>query len=104
MAKRVDGPFVAVAIELPNGASAGCVPGAIGVLEIWESERKWPGKRGFCFFYHLTGSPKDLETKRYLKSSYSYDLTIADGVASFEKEGRCYRFKVGDPVEEESVE
>lgn len=103
MAKKVDGPFVAVAIELPDGASTGCVPSTVGILEIWESERKWPGKRGLCFYYPLTGNPADLETKRYLKSSFSYDLTIADGVASFDKDGRCYRFKLEGSAEESVI-
>lgn len=98
MAKKVDGPFVAVAVEIPENVPTDCAPGTVGVMEVWESERKWPGKRGLRFFYPLTAG---METSRYLKTSFSYDLTIDDdGVASFEKEGRCYRFEVVEPVEE----
>ena len=99
MAKRVDGPFVAVAVEVPEDAPAVCTPGTVGILEVWESERKWPGKRGLRFFYPLTAG---METKRYLKTSFSYDLSLKNGIASFEKEGRCYRFRVD--VESEAEE
>ncbi len=99
MAKRIDGPFVAVAVEIPEDAPTECHPGTVGILEVWELEHKWPGKRGAFFCYPLTVG---LETSRYLKTSFSYDLTVNDGIASFEKEGRCYRFRVdGPPVEEE---
>ena len=98
MAKRIDGPFVAVAVEIPEDAPTECHPGTVGILEVWESERKWPGKRGLRFFYPLTVG---LETRRYLKTSFSYDLTVSDDIASFEKQGRCYRFRVDDPAVEE---
>lgn len=91
MAKKVDGPYVAAAVEIPDDAPVDCAPGTVGIMEVWESERKWPGKRGLCFFYPLTAG---LETKRYLKTSFSYDLSFDDGIASFEKEGRRYRFRV----------
>lgn len=95
MAKKADGPFIAVAVEIPEDAPADCVPGVMGVLEVWESERKWPGKRGAFFCYPLT---VEFETNRYFKTSFSYDLTMGDGIASFEKEGRCYRFEIVGPV------
>lgn len=95
MAKKADGPFVAVAVEIPENAPTDCVPGVMGVLEVWESERKWPGKKGAFFCYPLT---VELETDRYFKTSFSYDLTMSDGIASFEKEGRCYRFEIVEPV------
>lgn len=53
MAKKADGPFIAVAVEIPEDAPTDCVPGVMGVLEVWESERKWPGKRG-AFFCRAT--------------------------------------------------
>lgn len=82
MAKKVDGPFVAVAVEIPEDAPTDCVPGVTGVLEVWESERKWPGKRGAFFCYPLT---VEFETNRHFKTSFSYDLTMSDGIASFEE-------------------
>lgn len=97
MAKKVDGPFIAVAVEIPEDAPTDCVPDTLGVLEIWESERKWPGKKGAFFCYPLTA---EMKTSRYIKTSFSYDLAIADGIATFSKEGRCYRFEVVEPVEE----
>lgn len=89
MAKKADGPFIAVAVEIPEDAPTDCVPGVMGVLEVWESERKWPGKRGAFFCY---------PPNRYFKTSFSYDLTMSDGIASFEKKGRCYRFEIVEPV------
>lgn len=100
MAKKVDGPFVAVAVEIPENAPTECRPGTVGILEVWESERKWPGKRGFCFYYPLVAG---LGTSRYLRVSYSYDLSVADDVATFEKEGSRYRFRIGEPMEEEAI-
>lgn len=50
MAKRIDGPFVAVAVEIPEDAPTECHPGTVGILEVWESEHKWPGKRGAFFW------------------------------------------------------
>lgn len=90
MAKMVDGPFVAVAVELPTDAPMWCEPGTSGILEIWESERKWPGKKGAWFFYLENGG----ETLSYFRTTYSYDLSFAGGIASFSKEGRCYRFGI----------
>jgi hypothetical protein len=95
MAKMVDGPFVAVAVELPTDAPMWCEPGTSGILEIWESERKWPGKKGAWFFY----LEKDGETLGYFRTTYSYDLSLVEGVASFEKDGRCYRFRIGGASE-----
>lgn len=95
MAKKVDGPFVAVAIEIPENAPAHCLPGTAGVLEIWESEREWPGKKGAFFCYPF----------QWFKTSLSYDLAIDDdGIASFEKEGRCYRFRIEEAVEKKAAE
>ena len=94
MAKKVDGPFVAVAVEIPEKAPAHCLPGTVGILEVWESEQKWPGKMGAYFCYPF----------QYFKTSLSYDLTIDDdGIASFEKEGRCYRFRIKRAVEEKEA-
>lgn len=96
MAKKADGPFIAVAVEIPEDAPAHCPPGTEGVLEVWESERKWPGKRGALFFFRPF---------QYFKTRLSYDLTIDEGgVASFEKEGRCYRFKIKETVGEKAAE
>lgn len=95
MAKMVGGPFVAVAVELPIDAPTQCEPGTAGILEIWESERKWPGKKGAWFFY----LEKDGETLSYLRTTYSYDLSFAGGVASFEKDGRRYRFGIDGSAE-----
>lgn len=96
MAKMIGGPFVAAAIELPTNAPTDCKPGTTGILEIWESQRRTPGKRGVIFYYPLNERG---ETSRYLHTTYSYDLSFDDGIASFEKCGKCYRFKIDDAAE-----
>lgn len=96
MAKIVDGPFAAVAVELPSGAPTQCEPGTAGILEIWESQRKTPGKRGVIFYYPLDERG---ETSRYLQTTYSYDLSFVDGIACFEKEGKRYRFRIDGAAE-----
>ena len=96
MAKMVGGPFTAVAVELPPDAPTQCKPGTTGILEIWESQRKTPGKRGVIFYYPLNERG---ETSRYLHTTYSYDLTLADGIACFEKEDKRYRFRINDAAE-----
>lgn len=96
MAKIVGGPFVAVAVELPPGAPTQCKPGTPGILEIWESQRKTPGKRGVIFYYPLDERG---ETSRYLQTTYSYDLSFVDGIACFEKEGKRYRFRIDGAAE-----
>lgn len=96
MAKIVGGPFVAVAVELPPDAPTQCKPGTPGILEIWESQRKTPGKRGAVFYYPLNEKG---DTERYLQTTYSYDLTFENGVACFEKEGKRYRFRIAGDAE-----
>lgn len=96
MAKMVGGPFVAVAVELPPDAPTQCKSGTPGILEIWESQRKTPGKRGVIFYYPLDERG---ETSRYLKTTYSYDLSFVDGIACFEKEGKRYRFRIDGAAE-----
>lgn len=70
--------------------------GPVGILEIWESQRKTPGKRGVVFYYPLDEKG---ETSRYLQTTYSYDLSFADGIACFEKEGKRYRFRIDGAAE-----
>ena len=96
MAKMVGGPFKAVAVELPPDAPTQCKPGTAGILEIWESQHKTPGKRGVIFYYPLDEKGK---TSRYLQTTYSYDLTLGDGTTCFEKEGKRYRFRIDDAAE-----
>ena len=96
MAKMIGGPFTAVAVELPPNAPTDCKPGTTGILEIWESQRRTPGKRGVVFNYPL--NERD-ETSRYLHTTYSYDLTLADGIACLEKEGKRYRFRIESSAE-----
>lgn len=96
MAKMIGGPFTAVAVELPPNAPTDCKPGTTGILEIWESQRRTPGKRGVIFYYPLDEKG---ETSRYLHTTYSYDLSLDDGIACFEKEGKRYRFKIDGAAE-----
>lgn len=96
MAKMIGGPFTAVAVELPPNVPTDCKLGTTGILEIWESQRRTPGKRGVVFNYPL--NERD-ETSRYLHTTYSYDLTLADGIACFEKEDKRYRFRINDAAE-----
>lgn len=96
MAKMIGGPFTAVAVELPSDAPTQCKPGTAGILEIWESQHKTPGKRGVIFHYPLNERG---ETSRYLHTTYSYDLTLADGIACFEKKDKRYRFRINDVAE-----
>lgn len=96
MAKMIGGPFAAIAVELTAGAPTQCEPGTVGILEIWESQRKTPGKRGVVFYYPLDEKG---ETSRYLQTTYSYDLSFADGIACFEKEGKRYRFRIDGAAE-----
>ena len=96
MAKMVGGPFVAVVVELPPDAPTQCKPGTTGILEIWESQRKTPGKRGVIFYYPLD---ENGETSRYLHTTYSYDLSFDDGVACFKKNGKRYRFRIDGTAE-----
>lgn len=87
---------MAVAVELPPDAPTQCKPGTPGVLEIWESQRKTPGKRGAVFYYPLNEWGG---TERYLQTTYSYDLSFVDGIACFEKEGKRYRFRIDGAAE-----
>lgn len=34
MAKKVDGPYVAAAVEIPDDAPADCAPGTVGIMEV----------------------------------------------------------------------
>lgn len=85
MAKMIGGPFTAVAVELPPNAPTDCKPGTTGILEIWESQRRTPGKRGVVFNYPL--NERD-ETSRYLHTTYSYDLTLARWHRVFRERGQ----------------
>lgn len=96
MAKMVGGPFIAVAVELPPDAPTQCEPGTAGILEIWESQRKTPGKRGVIFYSPLNERG---ETNRYLQMTYPYDLSFDGGIACFEKSGKRYRFRIEDAAE-----
>ena len=96
MAKMVGGPFTAVVVELPPDAPTQCKPGTAGILEIWESQHKTPGKRGVIFYYPLSERG---ETSRYLHTTYSYDLSFDGDIACFEKEGKRYRFRIDDAAE-----
>lgn len=92
----IGGPFTAVAVELPPDAPTQCKPDTAGILEIWESQRKTPGKRGVIFYYPLNERG---ETNRNLQTTYSYDLSFDDGIACFEKEGKRYRFRIESSAE-----
>ena len=96
MAKMIGGPFVAVAVELPPDVPTQCKLGTPGILEIWESQRKTPGKRGAVFYYPLNEKGG---TERYLQTTYSYDLSFGDSIACFEKDGKRYRFRIDGEAE-----
>lgn len=86
MPKAVTPGIPATLTAKPEGSPVSCPVGMRGMLEIWESERKWPGKKGAVFYWPIEeGEDGEASTSKYFKTSFSYDLDISGDVISFER-------------------
>lgn len=98
MPKAVTSGIPATLTAKPEGSPVSCPVGMRGMLEIWESERKWPGKRGAVFYWPIEeGEDGEASTSKYFKTSFSYDLDASGGSVRFEKPdesggSRAYEF------------
>jgi len=63
--------------------------GTTGVLEVWESDHKFPGRQGAVFYYPLTFDHEgNGSTARFFRTAYNYRLTDDGKTAIFDKGGR----------------
>ena len=74
MATRVLGPALARVEHVREGSVVGCPEGQEGVLEVWASEKKYPGKHFAVFFYEPdavlpNALSSEFVTSRYFRTS-----------------------------------
>lgn len=63
--------------------------GTTGVLEVWESDHKFPGRQGAVFYYPLTFDAEgNGSTDRYFRTAYNYRLADDGKMAVFDNGGR----------------
>ena len=75
--------------EEDSGVVARNLAGTTGVLEVWESDHKFPGRQGAVFYYPLTFDHEgNGSTARFFRTAYNYRLTDDGKTAIFDKGGR----------------
>lgn len=95
MAKLCKSGRFAILREAPNESIDRFPVGTLGILEIWESERRYPGKQGAVFYYPMVlENARGMVTQRYLKTSLTYEVTEYGREVVFMRADRRYVFEI----------
>lgn len=89
----------AILQEVPHGSKRQHLVGTVGILEVWESEQRYPGKYGALFYFpFLLNKKKGIVSQRYLQTSFSYDIFEYSGRITFKRGIDQYTFEITETI------